>query len=41
MTDTRSFSVGHHAIAILAMALVVVASNYLVQFPVELFRSAT
>ncbi|WP_305988221.1 queuosine precursor transporter [Roseibium sp. MMSF_3544] len=35
MTDTRSFSVGHHAIAILAMALVVVASNYLVQFPVE------
>lgn len=37
MTDTRSFSVGHHAIAILAMALVVVASNYLVQFPVEHF----
>ncbi len=34
MTDTRSFSVGHHAIAVLAMALVVVASNYLVQFPV-------
>ncbi|CTQ56693.1 Inner membrane protein YhhQ [Roseibium album] len=37
MTDTWSFSVGHHAIAILAMALVVVASNYLVQFPVEYF----
>ncbi|MCV0425973.1 MAG: queuosine precursor transporter [Roseibium sp.] len=37
MTDTRSFSVGHHAIAIFAMALVVVASNYLVQFPVEHF----
>ncbi|CTQ58276.1 MAG: queuosine precursor transporter [Roseibium album] len=35
MTDTRSFSAGHHAIAILAMALVVAASNYLVQFPVE------
>ncbi|TYC53621.1 queuosine precursor transporter [Rhodobacterales bacterium] len=35
MTETRSFSVGHYAIAILAMALVVVASNYLVQFPVE------
>ncbi|WP_298817447.1 queuosine precursor transporter [uncultured Roseibium sp.] len=35
MTDTRSFSVGHYAIAILAMALVVVASNYLVQFPVQ------
>lgn len=35
MTDTRSFSGGHHAIAILAMALVVAASNYLVQFPVE------
>ncbi|MES0883679.1 VUT family protein [Roseibium sp. SCP14] len=37
MTETRSFSTGHHAIAILAMALVVVASNYLVQFPVEHF----
>jgi uncharacterized PurR-regulated membrane protein YhhQ (DUF165 family) len=35
MTDTRNFSAGHHAIAILAMAIVVVASNYLVQFPVE------
>ncbi len=35
MTQTRSFSAGQHAIAILAMALVVVASNYLVQFPVE------
>lgn len=35
MTDTRSFSAGHYAIAILAMAIVVVASNYLVQFPVE------
>lgn len=35
MTETRSFSAGHHAIAILAMALVVAASNYLVQFPVE------
>lgn len=35
MTDTRSFSAGHHAIAIAAMALVVAASNYLVQFPVE------
>lgn len=35
MTDTRSFSAGHHAIAIFAMALVVAASNYLVQFPVE------
>ncbi|MBN9674071.1 queuosine precursor transporter [Roseibium aggregatum] len=35
MSETRSFSVGHYAIAILAMALVVVASNYLVQFPVE------
>jgi len=37
MTETRSFSAGHHAIAILAMAIVVVASNYLVQFPVEQF----
>ncbi|MEP5040381.1 queuosine precursor transporter [Roseibium sp.] len=37
MTETRSFSVGHHAIAILAMAVVVAASNYLVQFPVEHF----
>lgn len=35
MTDTRSFSVGHNAIAIAAMALVVLASNYLVQFPVD------
>lgn len=35
MTDTRNFSAGHHAIAILAMAIVVVASNYLVQFPVD------
>ncbi|GAA0785945.1 VUT family protein [Roseibium denhamense] len=35
MTDTRSFSVAHYAIAVLAMALVVVASNFLVQFPVE------
>ncbi|MEP3045553.1 MAG: VUT family protein [Roseibium sp.] len=35
MEQTRSFSVAHHAIAILAMAIVVVASNYLVQFPVQ------
>ncbi len=35
MSDIRSFNASHHAIAILAMALVVVASNYLVQFPVE------
>jgi uncharacterized integral membrane protein (TIGR00697 family) len=35
MTDTRSFSVASYAIAVLAMALVVAASNYLVQFPVE------
>ncbi len=35
MTDTRSFSAGHHAIAILAMAIVVAASNFLVQFPVN------
>ncbi|MCX2725093.1 queuosine precursor transporter [Roseibium salinum] len=35
MTETRSFSEGHHAIAILAMAIVVMASNYLVQFPVQ------
>lgn len=35
MTDTRSFSVANFAIAILAMAIVVAASNFLVQFPVE------
>lgn len=35
MTDTRSFSVANFAIAILAMAFVVAASNFLVQFPVE------
>ena len=35
MTDTRSFSVASFAIAVLAMAIVVAASNYLVQFPVE------
>jgi uncharacterized PurR-regulated membrane protein YhhQ (DUF165 family) len=35
MTVTRSFSVGQFAIAVAAMAVVVVASNYLVQFPVQ------
>ncbi|WP_150524158.1 VUT family protein [Roseibium sediminis] len=35
MTDTRSFSVANFAIAITAMAIVVVASNFLVQFPVQ------
>ena len=35
MTENRSFSLSHYVTAILAMALVVVASNYLVQFPVE------
>ncbi|WP_346907519.1 queuosine precursor transporter [uncultured Roseibium sp.] len=35
MTVTRSFSVGQFAIAVAAMAVVVVASNYLVQFPVR------
>lgn len=35
MTDNRGFSVAGHAIAILAMATVVIASNYLVQFPVQ------
>ena len=35
MTNNRGFSVAGHAIAILAMATVVIASNYLVQFPVQ------
>jgi len=35
MTDSRSFSVADFAIAILAMAIVVAASNFLVQFPVQ------
>ncbi|MCK7612392.1 queuosine precursor transporter [Roseibium sediminicola] len=35
MTDTRSFSVANFAIAIFAMAIVVAASNFLVQFPVQ------
>jgi len=35
MTDTRSFSVANFAIAILAMAIVVATSNFLVQFPVQ------
>ncbi|WP_269585180.1 queuosine precursor transporter [Roseibium sp. Sym1] len=35
MTDSRSFSAAHFAIAILAMAIVVAASNFLVQFPVQ------
>ncbi|MBO6756766.1 MAG: VUT family protein [Roseibium sp.] len=35
MTDSRSFSVANLAIAIIAMASVVVASNFLVQFPVQ------
>ncbi|MBD8877325.1 queuosine precursor transporter [Roseibium polysiphoniae] len=35
MTDSRSFSVARLAIATLAMASVVVASNFLVQFPVQ------
>jgi len=35
MTDSRKFSVAHLAIAVLAMASVVVASNFLVQFPVQ------
>jgi uncharacterized integral membrane protein (TIGR00697 family) len=35
MSDVRTFSASHHVIAIAAMALVVVASNFLVQFPVE------
>lgn len=35
MTDSRNFSVAQIAIAVVAMASVVVASNYLVQFPVE------
>lgn len=35
MTVTRRFSAGQFAIAVLAMAIVVVASNYLVQFPVQ------
>lgn len=35
MTITRSFSVGQFVIAAIAMAMVVVASNYLVQFPVQ------
>ncbi|NVK34162.1 MAG: VUT family protein [Rhodobacteraceae bacterium] len=35
MTDSRKFSVAPFAIAVIAMASVVVASNYLVQFPVE------
>lgn len=35
MEQTRNFSVGPYAIAIIAMAVVVMASNYLVQFPVE------
>lgn len=35
MSDIRNFSASHHVIAIAAMALVVVASNFLVQFPVE------
>ncbi|MEE4012873.1 VUT family protein [Roseibium sp. FZY0029] len=37
MTDTRTFSASHHVVAILAMAAVVVASNFLVQFPVRHF----
>ncbi|MEQ8375894.1 MAG: VUT family protein [Roseibium aggregatum] len=37
MTETRTFSASHHVVAILAMAAVVVASNFLVQFPVEHF----
>ncbi|QDG75499.1 queuosine precursor transporter [Labrenzia sp. PHM005] len=35
MENTRSFSVADLAIAVFAMAIVVVASNFLVQFPVE------
>lgn len=35
MENSRSFSVADLAIAVLAMAIVVVASNFLVQFPVE------
>jgi len=35
MTDSRKFSVANLAIAVLAMASVVVASNFLVQFPVQ------
>jgi hypothetical protein len=35
MEKSRSFSVANLAIAVLAMAIVVVASNFLVQFPVE------
>ncbi|WP_417687684.1 VUT family protein [Roseibium sp.] len=35
MLNSRSFSVAKFAIAVLAMATVVVASNFLVQFPVE------
>jgi len=35
MSDIRNFSASHHVIAIAAMALVVVSSNFLVQFPVE------
>ncbi|MHA7776150.1 VUT family protein [Roseibium sp. M-1] len=35
MSDIRAFSAGHHVIAIVAMAIVVVASNFLVQYPVD------